>query len=61
MDESALCAFPGNECEALAMLYVKLHATTEHTPEELFHLYSDALDKIYTEDAAKNSRQYEKI
>jgi len=32
--------------QELALLYVKKHATPESTPEEIFKMYSDALETI---------------
>ena len=32
--------------QELALLYVKKHATPESTPEEIYRMYSDALERI---------------
>ena len=61
MDENAMCAFDGDKYEELAMLYVKLHATKEHSPSDLFHMYNDALTVIYEKDAEVNGRHYKMI
>ena len=44
--ETVLSAFPDNEFEALAMLYVENQDLSGLTPEQLLDMYDDAYEKI---------------
>lgn len=46
MDEVYLRTFPGNDREALAMLYVQSQDLTDITPEELVRMYDYAYETI---------------
>ena len=46
MADIALKTFPGNETEALAMLWIQNQDLSNATPEELLDKYQDAYDKI---------------
>ena len=46
MDDVTLKAFPSNEYEALAMLYVQSRDLTNDSPEELLEKYQYAYKKI---------------
>lgn len=41
--------FPATPQQALAMLYVQLHATAEDTPEQLWAMYKQAYDRVVKE------------
>lgn len=41
-----LYTFPADACEALAMLYVQRQDLTGQTPESLYGMYMDALERI---------------
>ena len=46
MADIVLKTFPGNETEALAMLWIQNQDLSNATPEELLDKYQDAYDKI---------------
>ncbi len=46
MDDLTMQAFPRNEVEALAMLYVSSRDLSDITPEALVNLYDDAVKSI---------------
>lgn len=48
-----LSTFPADACEALAMLYVQRQDITGVTPERLYGMYLDALERI----VSKKSRR----
>lgn len=45
-EQTKLNSFPGNEYEALAMLYVQTQDLSGLTPEQLLDKYQEAYDKI---------------
>ena len=53
MNEVTLKAFPSNELEALAMLYVQQQDLSDVTPEELLDKYQDAYNKLKAHRKAK--------
>lgn len=55
MDDIKLFSFPGDECEALAMLYVQNQDLTDVTPEQLLDKYQDAYEKIKSHRKEKNT------
>ena len=46
MSDTVFKAFPDNEIEALAMLWLQNQDLSSATPEELLDKYQDAYDKI---------------
>lgn len=61
MDDIILQAFPRNEIEALAMLYVKNQNLSGLSPEEVLDMYLDARERIRDAYADKINSQYEQI
>lgn len=61
MDDIILQAFPRNEFEALAMLYVKNQNLSGLSPEEILDMYLDARERIRDAYADKINSQYEQI
>lgn len=55
MDDIFLRVFPGNDIEALAMLYVQSQDLTDITPEELVNMYDSAYETIA---AVRNKQEY---
>lgn len=55
MCDPILNTFPGNDVEALAMLYVQSQDLSGLTPEDLVHLYDEAYEAI---SAVRESQQY---
>ena len=49
--------FPANQQEALAYLYVKLHAQESMEPESLADLYKDAYKKICDRTKAQRTAE----
>lgn len=47
--------FPADACEALAMLYVQRQDITGETPESLYGMYLDALERIVSEKSRRVS------
>lgn len=45
-DKVEVNVFPSNPNQALALLYVQKHLTTETKPEELYAMYMEAEKKI---------------
>lgn len=53
MSEMRFDTFPGNETEALAMLYVQNQDLSDLSPEEIYDKYYDAYQKIREHRKAK--------
>lgn len=47
MDEITMNAFPSNEIEALAMLYVQSQDLSKASPKDLLDLYNNAHNQIF--------------
>lgn len=59
MSDTILKTYPGNEIEALAMLWIQNQDLSNTTPEELFDKYQDAYDKIRERKKQKRQEQHE--
>lgn len=49
MNEIKLNSFPSNYAQALALIYLKNCDLTNKSPEEILHIYREALDRINAE------------
>lgn len=48
-DSVKLSAFPASSAQALTMVYLNTLDLSGKSPEEIVHIYSDAYDRICTE------------
>lgn len=57
-ENTELRAFPKDECEALAMLYLQNQDLSESTPTYIYDKYLEALYEIRGEKALRRSNGY---
>lgn len=61
MDEIKLNSFPSNYAQALALIYLKNCDLKDKSPEEILHIYRDALDRIKNEQGKINEENSDDI
>lgn len=61
LEDYTVSVFPANECQALALLYVKSQDLTGKTPEEIADAYTDAYQRIVKRNKQIADLQYEEV